>query len=108
MTKLLKNEWDEWRKAHEPPKPPPAQKSAKQPSPKRPITQIEIDQIKRLRKVRFAGMCNGQAFTKQYENATLETMITDRQAWYIQFLWYKYRRQLGINRKNRKDMPDNG
>ena len=94
------NEWDEWRKTHEisnKMKAPPAQKSKKEPSPKRPITEEEIYKIKKLRKVSFAGMCLGRAFTKQLENATTETLITERQAWYIRMLWYKYRRQLGVN-----------
>jgi hypothetical protein len=96
------NEWDEWKKKAEkanaakapPPVPP---KTPKAEIPHLPLTENQLMKLKRLRKVSTGG--NGQAarFIQQYQDATLETLITERQAFYVEILWYRYRRQLGIN-----------
>ena len=96
------NEWDEWKAKAEaanaakapPPVPP---KTPKEDIPRRSLTEEELGKLKRLQRVSTGS--NGQAarFIQQYEDATVETQITERQAFYIKLLWYRYRRQLGIN-----------
>lgn len=94
--------WDEWRLEHErkrkeeAPKPP-APKIGKEPVPTRPITESELIKIKRLRQVSTSWGAQDHRFIRQFEDATMETQITERQSWYIDVLWYKYRRQLGHN-----------
>lgn len=95
------NPWDEWRKQQEAkirerlPKPKPPEQ--KEPAPTRPITEEELAKLKQLQKVSPAWWCGDGRFIGQFAKATSETQITERQAFYIKLLWYKYRRQLGHN-----------
>lgn len=100
------NEWDEWKREQEaklrktvPQPAPPKPKQAKEPVVTRPITEPEIEKLRRLQKVRLAWWCGDNRFMEQFKNATIETQVTERQAWFIDVLWYKYRRQLGHDGK---------
>jgi hypothetical protein len=98
--------WDEWREQQEEkrraaaemrrqqPKPGEA-KQPKEPAPKRAITAEELEKLRRLQRIRPAWWCGDGRFIEQFARATAETQITERQAWYIKVLWYKYRKQLG-------------
>lgn len=98
---MIKNEWDEWKAkaeaaiAKKVPPPIPAKTPRKEIF-HRLITEEELILLKALQGASFGR--NGQAtrFVQRYENATKETKITERQAWYIRVLAYKYRRQLDI------------
>jgi hypothetical protein len=94
------NAWKEWERRQKEKlqaKRTPAKKlrALKEPIAKRSITADELRKIKGLRKVRPAWWCGDGRFVEQFKGADTETQITERQAQYIQILWYKYRRQLG-------------
>lgn len=96
------SEWDQWRKEAEAKLTksiPPAPKLPKQEAVHRPMSQDEVIMIRKLQGVRTGG--NGQAkrFIQDYSEVTLETQIAERQGWYIKALYYRYRRQLGVNPK---------
>lgn len=92
--------WDEWKKEHEikhRTQNVPAPKHGKGPVPTRPITEEELIKIKKLQHISSAWWCGDNRFIDQFREANLTTQLTERQAWYISVLWYKYRRQLGHN-----------
>lgn len=102
------NEWDEWKKrAMEnialkaaPPVPTvgtPAPVPDTGTVPKRPLTDDELAQLKRLRGVSVGKNSRAANFILQFSEPTMDTRITERQAFYIQVLWYRYRKQLGID-----------
>lgn len=99
------NEWREWEKAQlekrmaEIRESLPQQKPShqKEPVATRPITTEELNKLRRLKKVSLARWGGSRRFVQQFENATTETEISERQAWYIEVLWYRHRRQLGHN-----------
>lgn len=70
---------------------------AKTPVIYRPINQAELKKLKRLCRITPQSGSMDKRFLRQFENATEETKITERQAAFIGILWYKYRRQLGHN-----------
>ena len=90
------NEWDEWKKRNiqKVKESIPKQKELVEEIIKRKITAIELQQIKALQKVSTACGTSDGRFISQFENATNEIEITDRQGWWINCLYYKYRRQL--------------
>jgi hypothetical protein len=96
-------EWDEWRAAQEAkqaaslPKSAPFPPEPEQHTPRRPITEEELAKLRALRRVRFAWWCQDERFVQKFEKASLETEITERQAWFIKVLTYKYRKQLGVD-----------
>ena len=95
--------WDDWKRQYEiklqeklKPAPPKAEaKKVKESASKRSITAAELQKLRKLQKVSTAWWCGDGRFIRQFQDATSETLITERQAWYIRVLWYKYRRQLG-------------
>lgn len=99
---VVVNEWDEWyrqqmAKQAKPKAPEPKPVAQKEPMPTRPITEDELIKLQRLGRVSTAWWCGDGRFIQQFEQATTETLISERQAWYIRVLWYKYRKQLGHN-----------
>jgi hypothetical protein len=99
-------EWDEWRKQAEKKmaqaaqaERPTREELVKQRAARRLITAEELKKLQRLRKCNLRSGGMDHRFMSQFEGATLETTITERQAWYIEALWYRYRRQLGHNGK---------
>lgn len=91
------NEWQEWlqrqkaKLAEDVPAPKPA--AQKEPVVTRPITVDELRMVKRLQGVSWAWWCGDGRFITQFEDATPETQVTERQAWWIRCLMYKYRKQ---------------
>jgi hypothetical protein len=87
--------WDEWKqqqlaKIKKPPK-------TKEPVVFRLITEDELKKMKKLARITPQPGSGDKRFLRQFEGVTAETRITDRQAGFIEILWYKYRRQLGHN-----------
>lgn len=93
------NEWAEWkRKAEEAisaKAPPPVPDTGTPEVIRRPLTDDELSKLKRLRGISVGQNKQAASFILQFSEATLETLITERQAFYIQVLWY--RKQLGID-----------
>ena len=75
-------------------------------APKRRITPEELEKVRRLAKCSLrSGYAGGdQRFVGDLARANEETEITERQAWFLEVLWYRYRRQLGHNEPKPKGM----
>lgn len=91
--------WDDWLQQQQA-----KQKSehtaavkAKTPIIYRTITQAELKKLQRLCRITPQPRSMDKRFIRQFETATKETQITERQSAFIEILWYKYRRQLGHN-----------
>jgi hypothetical protein len=92
--------WDEWKAAQEHKRQKKEAKNPKEPVPTRQISIGELNKLARLHKVSTAWGSQDYRFIHQFDGSSVETQITERQAWYIDVLIYKYRRQLGL--KNAK------
>ena len=63
--------------------------------PRRAITADELKKLVRLRRVSMQSSGQDHLFMRQFRDADETTQLRERQGWYIDVLWYKYRRQLG-------------
>jgi hypothetical protein len=97
------NEWREWKQKQEEklreklPQPAAKLKKEKKPLQYRKITEDEAYKLKRLQGVSTAWGSSDKRFIHGFNKPFGELQITDRQGFYIQILWYKYRKQLGHN-----------
>lgn len=92
------SDWDDWlqeklaKQCDSLPKAKPPEQ--KKPVERRAITSEELRKIKALQHVNPAWWCGDSRFIEQFRDANTDTTVTERQGWFIDVLYYKYRRQL--------------
>ena len=98
----MTNPWQQWlleaeaRQASLAPAPVPTSRAARKLVPHRSLTEEERSKIERLYFVHFAWWCADEHFVEKLYKSK-DILITERQAWFILCLWYKYRVQLRVD-----------